>query len=100
MWVDGTGNNKFVISKHISFPVNGFTEVSKGITQINNIIYTGTVRNKLRKIYGFLYSIMFLRIPTHWSFVGKMNYIRDVRTIELVMEYISIKIKCWPKIFS
>ena len=50
MRVDGTVNNIFVISKHVSFLVGGYTKVSNSITQINNLFHTGMGKNKLRSI--------------------------------------------------
>ena len=86
MWVDDNVNNRFSTSKHVVFLDNYYTKASKGIPQINNLLQTGTGRNKLITICGHLYSIIFIITPTYWIFVGKMKYIHTGTTNELVME--------------
>ena len=47
MFVESTISNRFVIYKHVSFPEDRYTKLSKRIPQIINILHAYTARKKL-----------------------------------------------------
>ena len=53
---------------------NGYTKVSNGIMQINNIIHTGTDINKLITKGGSIHSTMFLIISIRWICIDQLKY--------------------------
>ena len=71
---------------------NRLTKVSKGIMQINNLLQTDTGISKIITTRGCLHITMCIIISINWDFFGQMKYTRNEITIELIMDYIRIKI--------
>ena len=69
--------------------MNGYTKASKDTPQINNMLYTGVLRNETVTIVFHIRNTMTPRIPTYWSFY-KPNYDRNRNVNMLVMAYIHI----------
>ena len=92
-------NNIFDISKHVDLLKNGYKNVPKGITNINNDLHIGRNRNKLVTISRCLHSNLILTITTHWSFIDQMKYKYYETTSDLVMGYIRDNIMGEPTMF-
>ena len=69
VWDRRTGNHRFVVTEHVGFGVNGNAKVSKGVTEIDDLINGNAGSREFRSIGGRLWSCLLLGETVNRSLV-------------------------------
>ena len=72
LWKSGTIDHRFIVSKSIANGVDGNSQISEGVPQVNYLLNAGPSGDELRSIGSCLWCGLFLRIPHDQGLVGEM----------------------------